>query len=374
MRQTQQLPQGFLDVFAVAKLPSLHPAVKIERGGKSVKADAHGFLCFGQYRQGYPTIPLQAVFSMLTDNTTEDDRNVVILDVYDHHSDRVLGKRVITRKDFAKADEFCLFTFDFTPPGPQANMEFRIYYMGGVYVLADKIAVIDPAQVTIQDASQLPAIDPIIEPPPPEPDIKPSRPDPDVKPFRIARIGQGDGIISKYKVSKNEIQHGKGQAWFGGEFTIDAQGDIRNREDDMIFVYTIWHSQTGFGKLFSGFEWTPKGTSGIMIRESLAPNAKFIMLTHDRVIYRSVTGGKLTEKVLIGDGQYFKSTLIMRFGHGESQYYEVYGELSAGQSVKETLPVIVGETDLHVGIAFGTYKGRALLGMKFKDTQYLTGA
>jgi hypothetical protein len=126
-----QLPEGFLDVFSIAKLPSLHPGVFVERGGKAIHpTEEHGFFCFGQYKKGYPTIPLQAIFSILIANNTKDDRNIFILDVYDHHSDRVIGKRVITRKDFAKANEFCLFTFDFTPPSPDANMEFRIYYMG----------------------------------------------------------------------------------------------------------------------------------------------------------------------------------------------------------------------------------------------------
>ena len=36
-------------------------------------------------------------------------------------------------------------------------MEFRIYYMGCTYVLANKIAVIDPEEVTVTDVSQIPA-------------------------------------------------------------------------------------------------------------------------------------------------------------------------------------------------------------------------
>ena len=148
---------GFLDVFRVANLPSTHPGAFVERGGKAIRATAkQGFLCYGQYRKDYPTKPLKALFSILLDNNTADDRNILILDVYDHHSDRVLGKEVITRKDFSKADSFCLFEFDFTPPSPDANMEFRVYYMGWTYVLADKIAVIDPEEVTVTDVSQIP--------------------------------------------------------------------------------------------------------------------------------------------------------------------------------------------------------------------------
>ncbi len=152
-------PDGFLDIFNPSRLPSLHPGAYVERGGKAIRPTVEqGFLCFGQYRKGYPTIPLQALFSILIDNNTADDRNILILDVYDHHSDRVQGKRVITRKDFPKANDFSLFRFDFTPPSKDANMEFRIYYMGHSYILVNKIAVIDPEELSIQDASEIPTI------------------------------------------------------------------------------------------------------------------------------------------------------------------------------------------------------------------------
>jgi hypothetical protein len=150
-------PFGFLDIFNTAYLPATHKGAFVERGGKAIRATTtQGFLCYGQYQQGYPMIPLKAYFSILIDNNTADDRNILILDVYDHHSDRVLGNEVITRKDFEKANEFCLFEFDFIPPGADANMEFRIYYMGWSYVLADKIAVVDPAEVTVQTAADIP--------------------------------------------------------------------------------------------------------------------------------------------------------------------------------------------------------------------------
>ncbi len=149
--------EGFLDIFRVATLPSTHPGAFVERGGKAIHATTEqGFLCYGQYKKNYPQKPLKALFSIFIDNNTADDRNILILDVYDHHSDRVIGKEVITRKDFKKVNEFCVFEFDFTPPSDNANMEFRIFYMGWAYILADKIAVIDPAEVTITDASQIP--------------------------------------------------------------------------------------------------------------------------------------------------------------------------------------------------------------------------
>ena len=82
----------------------------------------------------------------------------MIIDVYDHNIDRLIGKRLITRKDFQKAGSFSLFRFDFTPPSRESNMEFRIYYMGSGYIRADKIAIIDPAKISITDASQIPNV------------------------------------------------------------------------------------------------------------------------------------------------------------------------------------------------------------------------
>ena len=155
----EQLPAGFLDLFQVATLPSTHSGAFVEHGGKAIRATTdQGFLCRGQYRENYPQQRLQAVFSILLDNNTADDRYILFLDVYDHHSERVLGKRLITRKDFPRANDLCIFTVDFTPPGPQARIEFRIFYMGWSYVRADKIAIIDPAQITLQHASQLPHV------------------------------------------------------------------------------------------------------------------------------------------------------------------------------------------------------------------------
>ncbi|GAK52276.1 hypothetical protein U14_03527 [Candidatus Moduliflexus flocculans] len=163
------LPEGFLDIFRVASLPSTHPQITLEHDGKAIpRTKQQGFLCFGQYKTGYPTIPLKAFFSIRIDDNRSDDRNILILDVYDHHQDRVVGKRLLTRKDFPLANEYCLFEFDFTPPSAQANMEFRIYYMGAASVAADKIAIVDPQQRIITSASDIPM--PEYRPPqPPQP-------------------------------------------------------------------------------------------------------------------------------------------------------------------------------------------------------------
>lgn len=171
------MPAGFLDVFRVASLLSTHPQITVEHDGKAIRrTEQQGFLCFGQYKTGYSTIPLKAFFSIRIDDNRSDDRNVLILDVYDHQQDRVIGKRLITRKDFPSANEYCLFEFDFTPPSAQARMEFRIYYMGAASVAADKIAIVDPRQRTITSPNDIPM--PGDMPPPPPTPEQPPQPQP----------------------------------------------------------------------------------------------------------------------------------------------------------------------------------------------------
>jgi hypothetical protein len=203
-------PDGFLDIFDVSRLPSTHPGAFVERGGKAIRATTEqGFLCFGQYKTGYPTIPLKALFSILIDNNTADDRNILILDVYDHHSDRVLGKRVITRKDFPKENDFSLFEFDFTPPSEEANMEFRVFYLGWSYILANKIAVIDPTEITIREASEIPDPASIYNParpstpggPPPEGELVISDPLTDERSAGV--VNGGMFVPEGYKVTTN---------------------------------------------------------------------------------------------------------------------------------------------------------------------------
>lgn len=148
------LPDGFLDVFDVSQLPSTlsSSSVFVEQGGKAVRnTPEKGFLCYGQYQEGYPQIPLKVFFSIWINDNSANDQNIAILDVYDHHSDRVIGKRVITRKDFQVPLDFSLFEFDFTPPSDRAKMEFRIYYMGDSSIIANRIVVIDSSKAGKED-------------------------------------------------------------------------------------------------------------------------------------------------------------------------------------------------------------------------------
>lgn len=354
--------EGFLDIFSVAELPSTHPGAIVEQGGKAIHTTAEqGFLCFGQYKQGYPVMPLQAVFSILIDNNTEDDRNILILDVYDHHSDRVIGKRVITRRDFAKANEFCLFTFDFMPPSQQANMEFRIYYMGHAYVVANKIAVIDPAKVMAVDSSRE-VITSI-------PDISASETVEEhelSEPWKIAKIGNGSGKVSRYNLTKAEVNAHKGTCEYGGEFTVEASGSIQDAQDDFYFLYLKWSPESGNGKIVAKFS-QKDGFVGVMFRETLDPDSRFIMLEKNRILYRERRGGGISEERVPGSGEP-RGLKLVRKRYGSEQYFvglcseDISGEFGPTRQLNFSMP-----QQVYVGLAVATATATVGLGIDYKD-------
>ena len=154
---TSTLPDGYYGIFDVDSLQTNLPeAFAVDDGGMAVPATSgEGYLCFGQYSKGYPLIPLKAVFSVLIDNNTADDNDILILDVYDHNSGEVLATRTVSRKDFPEAKAYTLFDLDFVPPNAEASLEFRIYYLGWAYVAAHKIAVINPSMVEVESVMRM---------------------------------------------------------------------------------------------------------------------------------------------------------------------------------------------------------------------------
>jgi hypothetical protein len=154
-----ECPDGYIEIFEVSKTLATHPLVYRYGLGKAISATMEaGFLCYGQYRKGYPAIPLRVLYVIQIDNNSVDDRNILILEAYDHHQDRVIGKQLVSRKDFEQANKVCLFTIDFVPK-IDAEMEFRVYYMGYAYVYIAKIAVINPAVISVVSAEEIPIIE-----------------------------------------------------------------------------------------------------------------------------------------------------------------------------------------------------------------------
>lgn len=388
-----QFPEGFLDVFSVAELPSTHAGAFVERGGKAIRSSGQqGFLCFGQYKQGYPVIPLQAVFSISIDNNTKDDCNIFILDVYDHHSDRVIGKRVITRKDFERANEFCLFIFDFTPPSPQANMEFRIYYMGHGSVLADKIAVTDPTRIYVTAPSQIPAIvipepefapqpEVILQPeivPPPEPAAaKPEVADTESlsEPWKIARIRNGKGTILQKSFMPPEINTGKGEADYQAQFTIETSGgETQGSADDLFFIYQKWSDQSGNGKIVGTFPAEREGFVGIMFRETLNADSKFVLVENNRILYREKTGGGVREKRVLPGDKTGRGLKLVRKRKGDEQYYTATFSTQPSASAENSDALdridMSMPQEVYVGVASGNAKATVKIGISYKDAKF----
>ncbi len=363
--QNTQLPDGFLDIFSVARLPSLHPGAFVERGGKAIRpTEEQGYFCFGQYKKGYPTIPLQALFSILIDNNTSDDRNILILDVYDHHIDRVIGKRVITRKDFPKLNEFCLFSFDFTPPSSEANMEFRIYYMGHAYILANKIAVIDPAKVSITKAAEIPDTESVTEPDVVvKPDIGTEESElPD--PWNTKNIGNGSGRIQHYENARYEAEKKVLQIYH-----IDVQVESTGSQDptnDFYYTYLTWPESSRNGKVVAKFSHR-EGAVGVMFRETLAPDSKFVMVEKNRLIFRKKRGSGV-ESIELSEKASARGLKLVRKGEGSSQKYIGACSVRSDDDFQ-----VIGQASLempqkvYVGLAAGRSKATVSIGVEYKD-------
>jgi hypothetical protein len=360
MTRKEYLPDGYFDIFDVSQLPSTHQGAYVERGGKAIRTTTdQGFLCFGQYKRGYPLIPLQAVFSILIDNNTGDDRNILILDVYDHHSDRIIGKQLLTRKDFPKANEFCVFSFDFTPPSQDANMEFRIYYMGYAYILANKIAVIDPAKISIHDASEIPgALSGIPTPPPPSPPELPA-------PWKIAVIGNGQGTVTLRDIAP-QVTSGKNFYQYGATFEIDTKGAIRDQTDDCYFIYLEWSKDSGNGKIVAKFS-HQEGFVGVMFRESLHPDSRFIMLENQRILYRERPGGPVVESVLGDSKQSARGIRLARRGGTNKYFLGAFSVITDDDFLNNTQIPFQLAQQVYVGLAAGTSRATVNVGIAYKD-------
>ncbi|WP_156176362.1 hypothetical protein [Hymenobacter terrenus] len=108
--------------------------------------DAPGYLIFGPYYTGLTpafnnpsVVEGTAYFNLTIDNNTADNNSVATLDAYDATSKQRLGSRVITRKNFAKANSPVEFAVQIAgwPVGHQ--VEFRVYWKDQVYIRVNKI-------------------------------------------------------------------------------------------------------------------------------------------------------------------------------------------------------------------------------------------
>lgn len=154
-------PEGFIRIFNASLLVYTHPGVylvPVNGGiGRAITATtAQGFLCITP-RVKSPPKPLEAYFSLFIDNNDFDDAVIVILDVYDAYQDKILANLAVTRKQFPKAQAFNLFKLPFIPV-QDSNLELRVYYFGFAYVVVDKLAIVDPSLIQLNNPSEIPNI------------------------------------------------------------------------------------------------------------------------------------------------------------------------------------------------------------------------
>lgn len=102
--------------------------------------DNPGFLVYGPYVSDIPAGNRIAIFKMMVDNNTINDDAVITIDVYDSTSGNVLASRVITRKQFLKANCYDVFRLNFTQTAGN-TMEFRAYWHDRAYIKMDNVII-----------------------------------------------------------------------------------------------------------------------------------------------------------------------------------------------------------------------------------------
>jgi hypothetical protein len=186
------------------------------------------------------------------------------------------------------------------------------------------------------------------------------------EPWKIAKIGNGNGKVSQYRITKAEINEHKGALDYGGEFTVEATGSIQGGRDDFYFLYLKWSPESGNGKIVAKFS-QQNGFAGVMFRETLDPDSRFIMLERNRILYRDRRGGGISEESVPGSGE-SRGLKLVRKKYGSEQYFiglcseDISGEFGPGQQLNFSM-----SQQVYVGLAVATATTTVGIGIDFKD-------
>ena len=158
----QPLPNGMLYVFQARRLESPHPQAVDGKGGKAIPATTtkgdlfvSPTICHSEEKPFLPDKPLTVYFSLLIDDNAKGNANIATAEVCDAATDAILAEMVIQRKQFATANDFTLFKLTFTP-SKESKLLFRVHYLGKAYLAINKMALVDPAQLTLKDPKEIP--------------------------------------------------------------------------------------------------------------------------------------------------------------------------------------------------------------------------
>ncbi|MGE6230882.1 hypothetical protein [Paenibacillus chitinolyticus] len=100
----------------------------------NIAQDPPGVLSYGPYETGVKSGRWAVNWVMKIDNNHVDNADVVRLEVYDADEEGIIASNVISRQQFAKADQFQEFTVQFTQLNPSHRLEFRVFWYDKAYV------------------------------------------------------------------------------------------------------------------------------------------------------------------------------------------------------------------------------------------------
>lgn len=143
-RVTQSIDDNVFLFQEVTTTESELPNTTTSSNEREVQTELKGFLSKTQPKQ-CPPKELLACFSLRVWDNTQDDQYLVILDVYNPYEDRILAKRVVSRKEFPYSGEVSLFHLAFTSPLQPGSVVCRIYYTGtSERITAGCVLIFDP--------------------------------------------------------------------------------------------------------------------------------------------------------------------------------------------------------------------------------------
>lgn len=110
----------------------------------NVVDDKPGYMSFGPYATNWgSSANTSVVFELAVDNHITDDSHILILDVFDASTGKVLKQLNVTRKQFKAPFQAQSFVLPVDLTGLAGHsMEARVFWRGNSYVLLKKIVVV----------------------------------------------------------------------------------------------------------------------------------------------------------------------------------------------------------------------------------------
>jgi hypothetical protein len=131
---------GFVNLAWNAQSSALgHQIGRVDSGGWSVNVTQDSpnlYLQYGPYTSGVPAGNNVALWTLLIDNNSADNANVLVLDVNDATTQTQIASLIVTRQQWSAANVLQTFAVPFTVDASRAGhaWEFRAYWLGGAYV------------------------------------------------------------------------------------------------------------------------------------------------------------------------------------------------------------------------------------------------